>query len=62
MIIEMTMVNSADVAYDEQTYPRHMDRLFWFPNARMMGKLNFMNVVDYIFVLALNIIQIKWKQ
>ena len=50
MIIEMTMVNSADVAYDEQTYPRHMDRLFWFPNARMMGKLNFMNVVDYIFV------------
>ena len=46
MIIEMTMVNSADVAYDEQTYSRHMDRVFQFPSARIKGKLNFMNVVD----------------
>ena len=41
MIIEMTMVNNADIVYNSQT----RDNRFWFPSARMIGKLNFIYVV-----------------
>ena len=47
MIIEMTMVNNADIVYNPQT----RDNRVWFPSARMIGRLNSIYVAVILIVL-----------